>query len=333
MNYSKNPAGAVIAGIWLAAAGDAFALVGEQTIYYHNDALGSPIIATDNAGDMLWREAYSPYGSRLLHESREQSCDSGSCVPLESIWDEKHWYTGKLEETRTGIQYFGARWYEPELGRFLSVDPLQFRDDNLFSFNRYAYANGNPYKYVDPDGRDSITVTGTIHVPGSLLNFLGVGEVPVSGFSGGIAISFPGPWSPDAGFDFGLVGGANIPAFDVGLGKASLDIGYNKGSFADLSGDSIEMSAIVGRYNGGVNWDANSGELTGVKAGRGVALGGLSRTLLDAVGKLKNGQLRSALNSFMKNNVSMTYQKNGSIGIRNSGGSRPLDHQAKRNAD
>jgi RHS repeat-associated protein len=307
-----------MAGIWLATAGNASALIGEETIYYHNDALGSPIIATDQGGSPLWREAYSPYGSRILHESREKSCDAGSCVPIESIWDEKHWYTGKLEETRTGIQYFGARWYEPELGRFLSVDPLQFRDDNLFSFNRYAYANGNPYKYVDPDGRDSISITGTIHVPGSLLHLLGVSEVPVSGFSGGIAVSFPGPWSPDAGFDFGLVGGANIPAVDVGLGKASVDIGYNKGSFADLSGDSVEVSATVGRYNAGINWDADSGELTGVKAGRGVGLGGLSKTLQNSIDRLKNGQVRSALKSIINNNATMTYQKNGAIGIRKS---------------
>jgi hypothetical protein len=146
---------------------------------------------------------------------------------------------------------------------------------------------------------------------------LGVGEVPVSGFSGGIAISFPGPWSPDAGFDFGLVGGANIPAFDVGLGKASLDIGYNKGSFADLSGDSIELSATVLGYNGGVNWDADSGGVSGVKFGRGVALGSLSRKLGDYVNKIKNNELKSFLQGIMKNNISLTYQKNGSVSLKN----------------
>ena len=318
MNCSKYAAGLVMGGIWLTTAGTAFALTGEETIFYHNDALGSPIIATDEEGSVLWREAYSPYGSRLLNESREKDCNAGSCVPLESIWDEKQWYTGKLEETRTGIQYFGARWYEPELGRFLSVDPVQFRDENPFSFNRYAYANGNPYKYVDPDGRDSITVTGTIHVPGSLLNLLGVGEVPVSGFSGGIAISFPGPWSPEADFDFGLVGGANIPAVDVGLGKASVDIGYNKGGFADLSGDSVELSATVLGYNGGLNWDADHGGVSGFKFGRGVALGSLSKKLGDYANKIRNGELRSFLQGVMNNNISLTYQKNGSASLKNA---------------
>jgi RHS repeat-associated protein len=133
-------------------AGDAAAADYEEVIYYHNDALGSPILATGADGELLWREDYSPYGSRLLHESRETDCSGGSCRQIESPWDEKQWFTGKLEETPVGVQYFGARWYEPEIGRFWSVDPVEFDEGNIFSFNRYVYANANPYRYVDPDG-------------------------------------------------------------------------------------------------------------------------------------------------------------------------------------
>ena len=46
-----------------------------------------------------------------------------------------------------------ARYYDPVIGRFYSNDPIGFRD--IHSFNRYAYANNNPYKYVDPDGKES----------------------------------------------------------------------------------------------------------------------------------------------------------------------------------
>jgi len=132
----------------------------EEVIYYHNDALGSPIAATDANGDVLWREEYTPYGSRLTYESRETTCTSGTCYPVDSLWDEKQWYTGKYEETTLGINYFGARWYEPEIGRFLSQDPAGFSEDNIFSFNRYAYANNNPYRYIDPDGRNAVTALG-----------------------------------------------------------------------------------------------------------------------------------------------------------------------------
>jgi uncharacterized protein RhaS with RHS repeats len=46
------------------------------------------------------------------------------------------------------------RYYEPLAGRFLSVDPVVTDSETGDSFNRYAYAGLNPYKYVDPDGRD-----------------------------------------------------------------------------------------------------------------------------------------------------------------------------------
>jgi RHS repeat-associated protein len=57
-----------------------------------------------------------------------------------------------------GLSYFGARWYDPALGRFMGVDPVGFSEANLHSFNRYAYANNNPYKFVDPDGRNPLSV-------------------------------------------------------------------------------------------------------------------------------------------------------------------------------
>jgi uncharacterized protein RhaS with RHS repeats len=54
--------------------------------------------------------------------------------------------------------YMQARYYDPVIGRFYSNDPVGFRD--IHSFNRYAYANNNPYKYIDPDGRSSINARG-----------------------------------------------------------------------------------------------------------------------------------------------------------------------------
>jgi RHS repeat-associated protein len=109
----------------------------ERVTYYHNDALGSPVAATDRSGTLLWRESYAPYGERLTHEASSKNTV---------------WYTGKQEEAAFGLNYFGARWYDPRIGRFMGVDPAGFSSDNIQSFNRYAYANNNPYAYVDPDG-------------------------------------------------------------------------------------------------------------------------------------------------------------------------------------
>ncbi|MDN3379188.1 MULTISPECIES: RHS repeat-associated core domain-containing protein [unclassified Pseudoalteromonas] len=63
-------------------------------------------------------------------------------------------YTGHKFDTDLGLSYMQARYYDPVIGRFYSNDPVGFRD--VHSFNRYVYANNNPYKYIDPDGRSSI---------------------------------------------------------------------------------------------------------------------------------------------------------------------------------
>ena len=115
----------------------------ENVIYYHNDALGSPIAATNAEGQVVWREQYEPYGKRLVNKPKSRN---------------QLWYTGKPEEEALGLSYFGARWYNPKLGRFMGMDPVEAQAENLHSFNRYAYANNNPYKFVDPDGNSPLDV-------------------------------------------------------------------------------------------------------------------------------------------------------------------------------
>lgn len=62
-------------------------------------------------------------------------------------------YTGHVSNVSTGLSYMQQRYYEPQLGVFLSVDPVTAYDQPVGQFNRYRYANGNPYKFTDPDGR------------------------------------------------------------------------------------------------------------------------------------------------------------------------------------
>jgi RHS repeat-associated protein len=60
-------------------------------------------------------------------------------------------YTGHQWDDASGLNYMQARYYDPVIGRFMSNDPVGFT--NIHNFNRYAYANNNPYKFTDPDGR------------------------------------------------------------------------------------------------------------------------------------------------------------------------------------
>jgi len=272
----------------LISAGAARAATVEQIIYYHNDALGSPVAATDSEGNLLWQEDYSPYGSRLLLESREMDCSGGSCFPVESAWDEKQWYTGKLEETRTGLHYFGARWFEPEIGRFLSVDPAPFSQDNVMTYNRYAYANNNPYRYLDPDGREAAQVGFSFRLPklfGVVQNALNR-EIKVSGFALGVAWS-----SPDANgrgeYDVGLFLTTNLAGEGLGSGRMAVTYAesvHSDSSVKDLAG--IGGAASLDLGSGGLNagYSERGLETVGLHVGPGVGVSvqGEATTLVTA---------------------------------------------------
>ena len=110
--------------------------------FYHHDALGSIIATSDQDGLMSLNEEYQPYGEKIY----------GTEDPVS---DNEDWYTGKNYSKELDLTYFGARWYDAKQGRFLSMDPAPVSLASIHSFNRYHYANNNPYKYVDPDGNSA----------------------------------------------------------------------------------------------------------------------------------------------------------------------------------
>ncbi|OGQ53939.1 MAG: hypothetical protein A3J24_00590 [Deltaproteobacteria bacterium RIFCSPLOWO2_02_FULL_53_8] len=126
------------------------------TTYYHNDHLGSPVAATDESNELLWRAHFRPYGER-----QENPSDSAFGTPG---------YTGHAQDKDSGLVYAGARYYDPMVGRFMAVDPVGVDPGSPGSFNRYAYANNNPHRYVDPNGESAVTAFGgVLHETGQFL--------------------------------------------------------------------------------------------------------------------------------------------------------------------
>ncbi len=156
---------------------------GPTIVYYHNDLSGSPLAATDSNGTVIWNEVYAPFGERYLNED---ATDRNAL-----------WFAGKPTEDAAGLSYFGGRWYNPTVGRFYSVDPQRFRDDNPLSFNRYAYANNNPYRFIDPNGHSPIDIgfllwdLGKLGV--ALYNGSGAGEAATDVSISAIAVLIPVP--------------------------------------------------------------------------------------------------------------------------------------------
>ncbi|MCK4233184.1 RHS repeat-associated core domain-containing protein [candidate division WOR-3 bacterium] len=78
-------------------------------------------------------------------------------------YDNTHKFTGK-EEDGTGLYYYGARYYDKSIGRWISPDPASYPSDLRLndpqSFNPYVYCRNNPLNYLDPDGERSYFVNG-----------------------------------------------------------------------------------------------------------------------------------------------------------------------------
>ena len=84
----KNKAQALLLLVLMAGQllGISGAHAADNLVYYHNDALGSPVAATDQTGNVLWQEEYKPYGKRLLKEANTSEASP--------------WFTGKPEELK-----------------------------------------------------------------------------------------------------------------------------------------------------------------------------------------------------------------------------------------
>ena len=98
--------------------------------YLFSDNLGSPRLATNNAGNVLWREHYEPYGKKMNGVA------------------EKVGYTGHAYDPETSLTYMQARYYDAEVGRFMTTDPIGSKDD----LNLYGYVHGDPIDNADPTG-------------------------------------------------------------------------------------------------------------------------------------------------------------------------------------
>ncbi len=84
----------------------------------------------------------------------DEAYGAGGELVAADVITESHKFTGKERDSETGNDYFGARYYPNNLGRFLTPDPLMAsaRASNPQTWNRYAYTLNNPLRFIDPDG-------------------------------------------------------------------------------------------------------------------------------------------------------------------------------------
>ena len=145
----------------------------EETYYYHPDHLGSVSVVSNHKGEPYERVEYLPLGELWIEETDPAT----SYIPFR--------FTSKEYDEETGLYYYGARYYEPRLSRWMSADPAGFALINpmgedgkpvpdgwpegfgpgprvgmrpgysvIEATNWYSYTSNNPVLYVDPTGME-----------------------------------------------------------------------------------------------------------------------------------------------------------------------------------
>jgi RHS repeat-associated protein len=176
------------------------------TVNFMTDALGSTIALADGAGSILGEYTYEPFGT-----------EAGPAV------DNAFQYTGR-ENDGTGLYYYRARYYHPQLQRFISEDPIGLAAGDV---NFYVYVANKPLGFVDPLG---LEVQGTIGVSG----MVGYSPFMIGSPFGGAGLNVLVTSSGQIGFQFMLTGAVGVGFYggasgQVGLGhtKCPTEVGWS----------------------------------------------------------------------------------------------------------
>jgi RHS repeat-associated protein len=109
------------------------------TYFYHTNHLGSSTMITDANGDQQARITYLPFGE----------------IPPPNVVQSDlvtHKYTGQQADEELGIYYYNARYYDPSIARFMSLDSIVPDPFNAQNYNRYSYTLNSPVNQIDPSG-------------------------------------------------------------------------------------------------------------------------------------------------------------------------------------
>ena len=126
----------------VALPGEGDASEAEAKLYhlYDKDIQGSTtsLLASDGTGALVYE--YTDFGETTIHEPDGNQAENEIC------------YTSGIYDESTGLYYLNARYYDPNMGVFLTEDSYRGETGSIDTWNLYAYCNGNPVNYVDSIG-------------------------------------------------------------------------------------------------------------------------------------------------------------------------------------
>lgn len=244
------------------AALPAPAAFADEVLFYHGDQINSSNVITDASGNRAALYEYDPFGSTVTHTGAASV---------------KHRFTGQEADDSTGLYYYNARYYDPQLGRFTIADWIVPDPNNPQDLNRYTYANNNPVRYTDPTGHKKKKFWGFFGaiigaVVGSIIPGVGtaIGGMIGGAIGGGLQAGLnTGKFSSIVtGAISGGVQGYGIGNAIGGVFQGVSDWATGAGSKILLPGGGIGSPQDIANYNGNI---LTNGILTSEKDAQGLA--------------------------------------------------------------
>ena len=201
-----------------------------QLYVYHFDGTGHTVAMTDADQAIVNRYAYDPY-SRVLGK------DETVVQPFTYVGQ-----AGVMTEA-DGLYYMRARYYDAEVGRFISEDPIGF-DGGI---NLYAYVGGNPIMLVDPNGEFANFIAGGVwgSVSGGIGGLIASGGDWESGLKGALVGAAVGAVNPFGSYLAGAAAG-NVVAGVAGQAVGIVETGGDLLDASKYDGGAIVGSAFIG---------------------------------------------------------------------------------------
>ena len=114
----------------------------KMQFFYHPDHLGSSSYITNLEGEVVQHIEYVPFGEVFIEERN-------------NIWNTPYLFNAKEFDEETGLYYYGARYYDPRVSLWISVDSEK---ENSPQYSAYAYCLNNPILLLDPDGNSPVSI-------------------------------------------------------------------------------------------------------------------------------------------------------------------------------
>ncbi|WP_333563845.1 RHS repeat-associated core domain-containing protein [Bacillus cereus group sp. TH153LC] len=124
-----------------------------QTLYYHYNPRGDVVAMTDQNKEVVATYEYDSWGNVSKSDTKDIAADN------------PFGYAGYMYDKEIGMYYLIARYYNPNHGVFLSVDPDPGDEDDPVTMNGYTYGDNNPVMKIDPDGHWAYPSWGTTPMP------------------------------------------------------------------------------------------------------------------------------------------------------------------------